>query len=113
MNNTTTKEVLEVSAFLGGYPRLDRSAEYLLFAQLYNEGYTYVQEGEEATLYVCKEPLPKAGTEAGEVAYFNDNYLNVYKELAELGFEVKDLAEARPDLLPTPSKVQQAYNPSN
>lgn len=93
------KEVVYVSAYLGGYPGTERKDEYVLFAKLYAEGFTYVQEGDEACLWVSREQLPELPTDQQEAANL----------LEAEGYTVLDVEEDRPDLLPTPSKVQQSY----
>ena len=98
----TEKKVLFVSAYLGGYPGTERRDEFTLFGKLYAEGYTNVREGDEACLWVSTEPLPEVPADQDEAKAF----------LEQEGFEVLDLEEDRPDLLPEPSKVQQAYKQS-
>jgi hypothetical protein len=96
----TNKQVLFVSAYLGGYPGTERRDEFTLFGKLYAEGYTNVLEGDEACLWVSKHPLPELPT------YDQDKATSF---LEEQGFTVLDLEEARKDLVPESSKVQQSY----
>ncbi len=87
------KEVLLLSAYLGGYPGPERSQEYFLFGKLYQEGYVHVREGDEALLFVSKEELPSED----DFNYFLD-YEDVVSNLQHRGWTVVD--EFPDDFLP-------------
>jgi hypothetical protein len=103
-----TKEVIFVSGYLGGYPGTDREQDYVLFAKLYNEGYTHVEGGDEGAIWVAKEPLPQHPT----VEYYGNtvNHEDTIQQLQDKGWTVLDLEDDRPDLLPEQNHVQKIYS---